>query len=847
MPKWIYILFLTLLPLAGAAATIQGKVTDTRGEPLPFATVFVKGTTIGTSCNAAGDYLLHLDPGNFTVVCQYMGFRQQSFTVSLKGDEKVSHDFRLEDQSLEIKEVVVKASEDPALYIMRKVIAKRRFYADQIKTFETGIYLKGVFRTRQTPGRFMGQKIDAADMGLDSTKKGILYLCEEVATYYRQEAKQRTVIHSVRESGDPNGMGFSQFPPVINIYDNNIRIASNITPRGVISPVSENALFYYQYRLEGDFSEDGRTIFKIRVRPKRLYEPLFDGTLYIVDNEWSVHSLSLLTTKKSNLEFLDTLRLEQVYLPLNQDSWVIKQQMLYATIKIFGFDMVGNFVTVYNDQKINHRIPDSVFGEKVISVYDKGANKKDTSYWSGTRPVPLQEDEQRDYVRKDSLRVVSEDPRYRDSVRRRNNRFDPMDLVLYGYSYTGRNDKFTIRTNSLATSLLNNNIPGIVNYNTVEGLNIAPRFSVNYNIDSFHSVYSTIAIRHGFGNAHTNAIARITYWNDAQDWKGRNWFAGAEGGKYVYQLNPANPVDPLFNTVATLFYRLNYLKLYERWNAALFFGRNLGNGLRWSVEAGFQRRLPLENVTDFSFRDGKTGGFSDNLPPEFSNTGWTTHHAVIARAKLSYQPGITYTQYPEYKMPNGSRWPVFHLSYDKGVPGLLDSKTDFDKWRFGIRDYIGLKLLGSLNYNIATGGFINNRWAGIPDLNHINGNQMFVAAPYLESFQFAPYYKYSNAESFFAEAHLEWHLRGFLTNKIPLFRQMRWYLVAGTNTYYVNTDRNYVEAFVGLDNLGFSKFRMLRLDFVQTWDAGKQHSYGFRLGLNTGAIRFTGTEPGAEW
>jgi hypothetical protein len=828
--RFQYLLLVTifLFPAFCVAAVIKGKITDKNGEPLPFATVYIQGTTIGTAANASGDYQLVLEPGSYTVVCQYISFSQSSLKITITGNETLEHNFRLEDQSLKMKEFVVKSSEDPATYIMRKVIGKREHHLKQVKTFETGIYLKGVFKTRQTPKKVLGQKVEAEELGLDSSGKGILYLCEEVATYYAEGEKQRTVIHSVRESGSPNGLGFSQFPPVISFYQNNIKISDRMTPRGLISPVNDLALAYYSFKLEGDFKEGEHTIYKIRVTPKRAFEPLFEGFIYIVDEEWAIHSLNLKATKRSNIDVLDTLRIEQVYLPLTQDTWIIKQQVLYATLKIFGFDLGGYFATVYNGQKVNQSMPDTIFKDKLVSVYDRTANKKDTSWWTNVRPVPLEGEESNDYLVKDSLRIRFEDPRYIDSMRRRRNRLKPTALLLTGYSFTGRKEVFSLRTNALLT--------GLLNYNTIEGVNVAPRLFGNYNVDSTHSVSGTVAARYGFENQHFNAIGRVMYNVRSKDWIGRQWSVGVEAGKYVFQLNPNNPIGALYNTISTLFYRKNYLKLYERWNGTLLFSKNYGTGMKWNASIGFQQRLPLENSTDFTFAKEAVGGFTDNIPSIYKGDVWEKHNAVIAKLSVSYQPGITYTRYPDYIMPHRSELPTFTLGYQKGIPNILESKTDFDKWRFGIRDDIGLRMLGDLSYNVSTGGFLNTNYVSIPDLNHLNGNQLTLASPYLESFQLAPYYQLSNKEDIYGEAHLEWYLRGFLTNKVPLLRQLRWYLVAGTNAYYANDNLYQLEAYVGIDNFGYDKFRMLRVDFVHGWNSLNQQMWAIKIGISKSSI-----------
>lgn len=841
MKKVLASFLLCLLAHAGIiAGTLKGKITDSKGETLPFATVFVQGTTIGSSANADGLYQLSLQPGTYTVSCQYIGFRQASFPVTILDNEVIVHDFTLQDQQLQMKEHIVKASEDPARYIMRKVIGRRKFHLNQVEAFQADIYLKAVLKTRQTPAKVLGQKVDDGEMGLDTNGKGILYLLEEVATYYAQDNKKRTVIHSVRESGDPGGVGTSQFPEVISFYQNNVQISNRINPRGFISPLNDFAFNFYDFKLEGDFKEGGYTIYKIRVTPKRLYEPLFTGDIYIVDEDWSLHSLNLMVTKKSNAELVDTMQIAQVYLPLKKDIWVIKQQVLFPTIKIFGFDLTGDFVTVYDNQKVNEAVPDTVFDKKVVSEYDKKANKKDTSYWTDVRPIPLLEDEQKDYIKKDSLRILFESPEYKDSIRRVGNKPNAMSAIVNGYDYTGKGSHFTLHTNALLT--------GLVNYNTIEGVNVAPKFFLGYEIDSFSRLYGAVAMRYGFENRHFNSIGKVNYLHGKRGWLGNYWSVGVEAGKYVFQFNPHNPLSGLYNSISTLFYRKNYLKLYERWEGKIMFLKDYGTGFKWGGDIGFQKRMPLYNVSDFSFAKSDIGGFTENIPSEFKSYKWEPHNATLARLWVSYQPGFTYTRYPDFMMAHKSKYPVFTLTYEKGIPDILESKVDFDKWRFDIRDDVGLKLLGSLSYHLATGGFLNTKYVSIPDLNHLNGNQLTLAAPYLESFQLAPYYTYSNHASLYGEGHVEWYLKGFLTNKIPLFRQLRWYAVTGGNAYYVNKDLYYMEAFVGIDNLGYDKLRIFRLDFVQSWNNLHQTFSGIRIGINTSSlIRIDLDDREGEW
>ncbi|HUC80674.1 MAG TPA: DUF5686 family protein, partial [Flavisolibacter sp.] len=268
------------------------------------------------------------------------------------------------------------------------------------------------------------------------------------------------------------------------------------------------------------------------------------------------------------------------------------------------------------------------------------------------------------------------------------------------------------------------------------------------------------------------------------------------------------------------------LKLYEAWFGKAEYNNKFESGLRINLSATYEDRLPLENRTDFSFFH-KDRQALPNHPYELASVPFNRHAAFVTGLTLSYQPGQYYIEYPRYKQPVGSKYPTFELQYAKGIPTLFNSTADFDKWRFSVYDDVNLKLLGTLRYRVSAGGFLNAKQVDIPDYQHFNGNQVVFTLNYLNTFQLAPYYRYSNIEKLYGVVHAEHHFNGLLTNKIPLLNKLKWNLVAGTNTFYVNGDNYYVELFAGLENI----FKILRVDFVTAAQAAPGNRFGVRVGL----------------
>jgi hypothetical protein len=369
-------------------------------------------------------------------------------------------------------------------------------------------------------------------------------------------------------------------------------------------------------------------------------------------------------------------------------------------------------------------------------------------------------------------------------------------------------------------------------YNTVEGVAVNVETTIQKSWrNSQRRISFTPHLRYGINNTHFNAWGALALTTGARS-RGSEAAASGNsnwvltGGKRVSQFNKEEPITPLLNSIYTLFEHRNYLKLYENYFGALRYNKRLDNDLSITGSILYEDRIPVDNTTDYSFFK-KDRVFTPNYPYEQMVAPFTRHQAVILGAEVQYQPGQRYIQYPRRQVAIGSDYPTLALSYTKGIENLLGSDVNFDKWRFSIWDDVNFKLKGQLKYRVSVGGFLNSDKVAIQDYQHFNGNQLLLASDYLNSFQLAPYYANSTTASFYATAHLEHHFNGLLTNKIPFFKKLNWFLVAGSNAFYVNRDNNYVEAFAGIENI----FKLLRIDIVGSYLNGNKGVAGIRLGF----------------
>lgn len=819
--KRIILFFFLIYAIQSRAQSVSGTVRDDKGAALPFASIIVKGTSKGVVANSQGKYSINLSSGSYALLCQHVGYKTEEKTVEIS-QENVTADFRLSIRELKMDEVVIKRGQDPAVEIMRRTIAKRDYYNKQVDSMTVDVYIKGLLRSRFVPDKFMGQKIDRGDMkkdGLDSAGKGILFLSESVTKVaYKKPDKIKYEVVSSRQSG--GGFGLS-FPFFIDFYTSNVSIFSGgLNPRGFISPVSDNAFHYYIFHFEGDFFDGNKMIDRIKVTPRRKNEPLFEGYIEIVDGEWRIYSIDLFATKDHQLELLDTLRITQVHAPVTNDIWRTQNQVVYVSTNFLGFGFSGNFLNIYSNYNLNPPFKRKYF-DRVIMKYDTAFNKKDSSYWADIRPVPLEADERRDYVFKDSVKAERDSMFTRRNIDSLRKQQKPVKVQQFFRGGVTRN---FYSPNGFSTYRFEPLLKG-VEYNTVEGLNLSIDQSLNIRPKGGKFNYNIASdVRYGFSNTHLNAYLTLRLIPKGENF--RNRYLEFSGGKRVSQFNHENPIGEYDNSIYSLLSKKNFMKIYENWFGKVEYNNRFVNGIRWNINATYEDRIPVENTTDFSFLQ-KERTFTPNHPYELANIPFNRHQAVVASASLIFQPGQRYIEFPQQRVPVGSKFPTFELNYSKGIPNVFNSIVDYDKWKLSVYDDMNFRLGGLLRYKVSIGGFLNSKHAEIPDFQHFIGNQTAFASEYLNSFQLAPYYQYSNTQGFYATAHIEHHFNGLLTNKIPLFNKLKWNLVVGTNTFYVNNKDYYVEGFVGLENI----LKIFRVDFVTATQSQSARNYGIIVGF----------------
>lgn len=115
MKKLAFILAIIFCQLAVAQdkGTIKGKLLDKEmnNEPLSFASVILKGTTVGTETDLDGNFSITIAPGTYTVVFSFLGYKTEEAIVTVKLGETVTVNKTLgAEEGVSLDEVKITAS-----------------------------------------------------------------------------------------------------------------------------------------------------------------------------------------------------------------------------------------------------------------------------------------------------------------------------------------------------------------------------------------------------------------------------------------------------------------------------------------------------------------------------------------------------------------------------------------------------------------------------------------------------------------------------------------------------------------------------------------------------------------
>jgi len=870
------IFFILISIVFASAQGLRGRITNQHGEVVPFATIYVPKLTTGTTTNIDGKYELKLPQGTHTVLFQCLGYQTQSVELTV-GNAFQEKNMQLAVQEYQIPEIKVMASgEDPAYYIMRRAIAMSPYYQKQVSKYSCKVYLKGSGVFEKIP--FLIEK----QMKKEGIKENEPFVMETVSKIdFELPDKLRQQVLAMRSSGKQNNTS------PMGMITNNLYDADKY---GVVSPFGKNALKTYNFKLEGVFTDQGRTINKIKVTPKSNSSDVFSGYIYIADLYWNIHSADLqLHIPMTNV------RVHQFYGEVNKNTFMPVSLDFDMDFSGFGAKMkykyvatISEYSTTLNpalDHSFLDRIKDQQLKEQQTVQEFLAKEKKEQEKLEKSKaqaridalmqkpqlsnretmklnrlieseakrnspPEPLEikstflvspKQEKNDSAYWNSLRPIPLTDSERKSFASKDSFLLKASKPEFKDSVTSAKRKFRPKhllmgkTYNYSVDSIKKqeffSIPGITNpgtlsFNSVDGLRTDLPFSYSKADSLGHRLQLNTELGYAFAREKLDASFRL-----ARKWDGmtNSWF-GINLGTTTSDFNRTSGMAAIDNDLYTLWFEKNYKRFYRRDFLQLNASRDLANGLNLALTVDYSDNRQLSNHSSYSIIKYADREIQPNVPANDLLQTWQleNHQTFGARVALEYTPRYRYRIRNNSKIYAGSKYPTFSLNYTKAFSGVLGSDSKYDLLKAGIRQTLDFGVANQFSYVVDMGGFLNNDRLYFEDFRHFNALPVgFLFSPYANSFRLLPMYKYSTSQRFL-DAHVHLTTRKLILKQLPLIRNSSFSERLFVN--YLTTPQlsNYVETGYGINNV----FLMFNLEVVAGFENGKYQSAGFKVSMN---------------
>lgn len=780
--------------------TVKGVIKDKNGDPLPFATVWISDLNKGSLANEEGKYAIQVPQGDHVLIYRFLGHTPFSAKLIIENNSQILvKDIILQEESVSLAEINVGGlKEDPAIGIMRRMISMAPFHVKEVDQYSAKAYVKGVGKITSISkmmNALVGKKMEK-EAGI---KVGSTYILEGI----NQVNYQKPNIITEKVLSNRNNL-----PAILRNADTpNLRVTQTnfYLPKiwgFLLSPVSPNAFQFYKFAYIGSFSFNGQTISKIQITPKSSFQDLFEGTLSVVEDTWSIYSFSLNFKNSSGL-----FRMQQqnslfqgVWMPINYDvninfdSMGFGANFRYITqIKEYKIKVNPTLVVKPNiiEERLNKTLAKEIDREKlkdtktalssdltrnklkkILKQFDKSekkqileqsvekeiftsdytmeedsmASKHDESFWVSERQVPLTEAEVVGYKQADSLQLLDKGMVTKDSLRNLP-AFRWTDLMsARTYLYEKRNLGPRLRLSSFSGS-----------FNPVDGyvINRNIDFRQTFSLSDFYSINANV--RYAFSRKSFNGD--LGYLRNFD--QNRQRFSIGIGAN-IEQINSTNSVSDTYNQFYALLLNQNYLKLYQKNFINFGYEYQLSSKIRLSTFFELRDRSAFEN-------NEKQGWFTNdiffksNAPvnKELSNTEIIKHKQIYSRFNFRWQPFASWRRYNNVRRLSNNEGPTFDIQFEKGF-----LEYDFSKLSLSINQFISLNRLGQINYFAGYSKFIEKPRSFL-DFQHFKGNEMDFVGNDRRIFYALPNYLFSTSGAHF-RSYVHWQPRKFIFSQINM-------------------------------------------------------------------------------
>ncbi|WP_221393223.1 DUF5686 and carboxypeptidase-like regulatory domain-containing protein [Dyadobacter sp. NIV53] len=832
MLKSLYIRFVLIFGISilgydvtvAQTTTIRGTIKDEKtGETLPYVSVIIPGTTMGTSADIDGKYALTLDGTNPTIKFTYIGY--ESIVKPITPGISQVMDIKMRVDASMLKEVTVKGraryrnKDNPAVQLIRQVIENRdknqmannsfveyeqyEKISFALSNLSNNFKEKRIFRNYQ----FLFQDQDSAAIG----GKNILpaYMQEKLSQiYFRKDpytkkqwvkANRRAEFDTRFVDNDGLSSYFNRLYEDINLYNNDISIATNL----LLSPIANTAPTFYKFFIRDTVKTQEPWLVELGFVPRNKTDMLFEGKLFItLDGNYAVQNAYLTVNKDINLNFMRDLEARLEYEKSEDGRYHPSKTTLSMEFSLGekSAGLYGQRVVNYKNYEINKPQADSLYkGPAEQAIYNPDI-KSDESYWAGARHIPLERVEKDIYRNVDTLQTI---PSFRRTM-------DITSLFLAGYKSFGIVEVGPVNT--------------FYSFNPIEGFRLR------------------------FGGRTTTELSKRVFFETyaAYGFKDEKWKYFLSG---TYSLNNKSVYHYPLHYIKASYQRDTKipgqdLQFVQEDNFLLSFKRGQNN--RWLYNDVYRFEYMREFPSHFSYKMGftqwtqKPAGILtyEETDQQGENRFIQQLSNTEVNLELRFAPKEQFYQGKLYRTPIINKFPIFTFRYGAGLKDVFNSSHSYHNFTANASKRVYLSQYGYVDLTLE-GGYIIGKNLPFPLLTIHRANQTY--AYQLNSYNLMNFLEF--ASDHYASVDVQYYLNGFVFNKLPLIKKLKLREVLsfkavrgglrdennpnkgasvfkfpvdelGQSVTYTLGKEPYMEGSIGIANI----FKILRVDYVKRFN-----------------------------
>lgn len=736
---------------------ITGIIVDADDNyGIPYASVSYKGHHVAVSCDGEGRFTIDLHKG-WVLTFSAIGYESQVVAVDEnKSDLKIS----LKSETKKLQEVVIQSrrgrytrKNNPAVELMRRVIAaKKQTHLENHDFYSYNRYQKITFGMNDLHSDDLEKGIfkrspwlvDHVEQSSYNNKLILpLTVTETVSQHiYRKNPKtEKEIIKGQQNEGLTNVIQTGEILTEVlkdvftdvDIYDNYIRLLQYPFP----SPIGETAISFYRYYIVDTVYVDRDLCYHLQFLPNNQQDFGFRGDLYVLtDSTLHVKRCDLTIPKKSDVNFVENMKVEQVYNKLPNGEWALTTDNMMAELKLNKFfsKAICMRTTRLSDYSFDE-LPRKLFNGRAKVKREIEAMNRDKAFWSKYRTVELTKAES---SMDNFMHRMEQSKNYKWII-------TGVKALLENYvETTADKDKNKFDIGPVNTLISSNFADGM-------RLRASGRTTAHLNPNLFWTGFYAYGMR-----SHKSYYSsEVTYSFNKKQLAPFEFPQNSISFETTYDvMSPSDKFlmhnkDNIFMSIRAL--KIRQLYFYNRQHLKFSYESP------WGLRAGAGVKAESNEPTgDLSFYELGSG----NLVKKIRTTE--------LNMSLKYQPGVTYINTKQRRVPINLDAPEFGITHTMGLKGFLGGQYTYNLTQFSVYKRQWLGSWGSIDTHVKAGA----QWNRVPF-------PLLIMPPvnptYIEEEEA---FSLMNNMEFLTDRYafwsVTWDMNGKLLNRVPLIKHLKW-------------------------------------------------------------------------